>query len=64
MTKARENPLSGIEPNEVVQSYDSLGLADWNDFELLRAAASIVSEPKEEFSSFAMHAPLELLARF
>ncbi len=64
MTQTRENPLSGIEPSEVMRSYDSLGLADWSDFELLRAAASIVSEPKLEFSSFAMHAPLELLARF
>lgn len=64
MTQSQKNPLEGIEPDEVVHSYDSLGLADWSDLELLRKAAQIVSKPKQKFSSFAMHAPLELLARF
>ena len=64
MIETSQNPLQGIEPEDALSSYDSLGLADWSDLELLCREAQIVSKPKQEFSSFAMHAPLELLARF
>ena len=62
--KTHENPLSAIKPDEVIRSYDALSLENWSEFELFRAAAEIVSEPKLKFSSFALHAPLELLFRF
>lgn len=64
MMQSGDNPLSQVQPNEIARSYDSLELADWSDFELLRMAAGIVLQPTSEPSSFTMHAPLELLARF
>lgn len=61
----RENPLSGIDPGAVAESYASRGLAQLSDVELFHAAAAIIAQPKQEVkTSFELHAPLELLARF
>lgn len=60
--ETRRNPLSGLEPGEAIRAHDSLD--PLSDEELFRAAAEIIARPKQEFSSFRMHAPLELLARF
>lgn len=59
-----DNPLSGIAPHKVVQSYKSRHLADLSDRHLCAAATRIVAEPDENPSSFTLHAPLELMARF
>lgn len=46
------------------EEYDRLGLHDRSDDELLDLAASLVAEPRvAPADSFALHAPLELLAR-
>lgn len=60
--ETRRNPLSGLAPGEAITAHDSV--ARLSDSELLSAAAEIVARPKREFSSFRMHAPLELLGRF
>ena len=56
--------LSGMPPDRVVESYHSHKLEALSEAELFRAAAHIVSKPKLEFSSFRMHAPLEIMARY
>ncbi|MGH9762867.1 MAG: hypothetical protein ACREAC_18750, partial [Blastocatellia bacterium] len=54
-----------VEPNRLFEQYHSLGIAHWSDFDLLEKAAEIVSIPRvDDPSSFELHAPLELLARF
>lgn len=61
----RENPLSHIPPQTVTEAYVSRGLAQLSDVELFHATASIIAQPKCEVkTSFELHAPLELLARF
>src|SRR6266852_2858400 len=56
--------LSAMRPDQVVESYHSHGLAALSDPELFRAAAHIVSQPKLELTSFRLHAPLEIMARY
>ena len=64
MSHKGNNPLASIDPDEIVSAYDALGLEAWSDFDLFRAAAEVISEPSNKFSSFLLNAPLELLARF
>src|ERR1039457_914223 len=56
--------LSGMPPDQVVESYRSRKLEALSETELFRAAAHIVSQPKLELSSFRLHAPLEIMARY
>ncbi len=56
--------LSGIPPEGIVESYGSRRLEALSETELFRAAAHIVSQPKLELSSFSLHAPLEIMARY
>ncbi len=56
--------LSAMPPDRVVESYHSRKLAALSDLELFRAAAHIVSQPKLELTSFRLHAPLEIMARY
>jgi hypothetical protein len=56
--------LSGIPPDRVVESYYSRKLEALSETELFRAVAQIVSQPKPELSSFHLHAPLEIMARY
>jgi len=56
--------LSGIPPDRVVESYHSRKLEALSETELFRASAHIVSQPKLELSSFRLHAPLEIMARY
>ncbi len=56
--------LSGIALERVVEAYRTRELESINDRELFRAAASVVAKPKLALSSFTMHAPLEVMARY
>jgi hypothetical protein len=56
--------LSDIPPGRVAESYHSRRLEALSDADLFRAAAHIVSKPKLELSSFCLHAPLEIMARY
>ena len=56
--------LSGIPPDRIVESYCSRNLEALSDTELFREAAQIVSQAKIELSSFRLHAPLEIMARY
>ncbi len=56
--------FSGIGPERVVEAYGARELESFSDRELFRAAASIVAKPKLALSSFTMHAPLEVMARY
>jgi len=56
--------LSGIPSHHIAASYHSRGLAALSDSDLFGAAAQIVSQPKRELTSFRLHAPLEIMARY
>ena len=56
--------LSGIPTESVVDCYRSRKLEALTDTELFSASAQIVSQPKLELSSFHLHAPLEIMARY
>src|SRR5216684_5246282 len=56
--------LSGMPPDRVVESYHARKVEALSETELFRAAAHIVSQPKRELSSFRLHAPLEIMARY
>ena len=56
--------LLGTPPDRVAESYRSRKLEAVSETELFRAAAHIVSRPKLDPSSFRLHAPLEIMARY
>jgi hypothetical protein len=56
--------FAGIPPDRVAESYHSRKLQALSEMELFRAAAHIVSQPKRDLSSFRLHAPLEIMARY
>jgi len=56
--------LFGTPPDRVAESYHSRKLEALSETELFRAAAHIVSQPKLDLSSFRLHAPLEIMARY
>src|SRR5579863_2714091 len=56
--------LSIMPADRVVESYHSRKLEALSETQLFRAAAHIVSQPKLKLSSFRLHAPLEIMARF
>src|SRR6187399_1364710 len=57
--------LSGIDRKNLVDDYARRALDELDDADLCRQAAAIISNPPAKgFSSFSLHAPLELLARY
>lgn len=57
--------LTGIDPKNVVDEYARRGLDAVSDADLYREAAAIISKPQARgINSFALHAPLELMARY
>ena len=58
------NVLHGIDPSSVDAEYDKRGLERLSDVELVRSIAEIVSRPCKGLTSFTLHAPLELMARY
>jgi hypothetical protein len=61
-----EGDVRGINPAAVVEEYDRRKLARLSDRELADAVGDVVSDPlatEATVTSFALHAPLELLAR-
>jgi hypothetical protein len=63
--QANRHRLGGIDPGKLVDEYERRDLDGLGDAELCRQAAAIVSRPLlKGGSSFTLHAPLELLARY
>lgn len=57
--------LTGIDPQSIVDEYASRDLGNVSDGDLYRGVAAIISKPQAKgINSFALHAPLELMARF
>lgn len=57
--------LDGINPKNVVEEYKSRGLAAATDARIYREVGAIVSRPPQKgLTSFTLHAPLELMARY
>jgi hypothetical protein len=63
--KGASRGLEGLDPKNLVDEAKARNLDAVSDAELFRQAAAIVSRPPERgFSSFALHAPLEVMARY
>ena len=58
------NPLADIDPGELKHEYHRRGLDRLADFDLLAAAVDVVRIPRNRMTSFTLHAPLEILARY
>lgn len=57
--------LTGIDPDKIVEEYAGRNLESVTDADLYRSVAAIISKPQAKgINSFALHAPLELMARF
>lgn len=57
--------LHGIDPRRVVEEFAARDLDSMTDTDLYRQAAVIVSKPPAQgLTSFTLHAPLELMARY
>ena len=62
---AKRYRLHGIDPKDLVAEYQRRGLDELSDAELCQEAAALIAPPPAEGgSSFTLHAPLELLARY
>lgn len=62
---AKRHRLHGIDPDDLVAEYRRRGLDELSDAELCQQAAAMISPPPAKGgSSFTLHAPLELLARY
>lgn len=53
-----------IDPRKIPQEYATRGLARASDADLYRGVADVVSRPGQGLTSFTLHAPLELPARY
>ncbi len=59
-----DDQLHELDPDEIVEAYDRLGLAEVSDAELLDRCAAVVARGHDGVpDSFLLHAPLELIAR-
>ena len=57
--------VEGIDPKNVFNEYERRGLSKFSDAELYQQAAKIISTPPSQGqTSFTLHAPLELMARY
>ena len=57
--------IVGIDPKNVVDGYKARDLAALSDAGLYRAACAIVARPpRQGMTSFTLHAPLEVMARY
>lgn len=63
MENRYKNNLLGISPSDLTREIRVRRLEELDDFSLMSSAAEIIAVPRKEFSSFGMHAPLELQAR-
>lgn len=64
ITAATPSGLDALDPTEVVDRWEAIGLDRLSDDRLLDLAAEVVATPLDQPpSSFTLHAPLELLAR-
>ena len=67
LTPAFDNPLRGVAVDQVVDEYQRRNLSELSDERLVQAVAGIIGVPRKELPaerySFALHAPLELMAR-
>jgi hypothetical protein len=54
----------GIPPERVAAVYRERRLGEVSDLELFRACVPLLAEPKREATSFTLHAPLEVMARY
>lgn len=56
--------VRSISVDNVLASYDRLGIDNWSDQRLIAAVSNVIAEPREgPADSFVLHAPLELVAR-
>jgi hypothetical protein len=58
------NRVASIDPTNAVNQYRSRGLEQLSDASLYRAVVGIVSKPARGVTSFTLHAPLEVMARY
>ncbi|MEM9597089.1 MAG: hypothetical protein AAGD06_22645, partial [Acidobacteriota bacterium] len=58
-----DGSLRDLDPKNVYDAYRARGLDRWGDRELAQGVAGIVSKPGKTWTSFTLHAPLEILAR-
>ena len=58
------NPLADIGPGELEHEYHRRGLDRLTDFDLLATVVDVVRIPRDRMTSFTLHAPLEVLARY
>ena len=64
MNTTTHNPLDQLDPEDLTGAWTARGLDRMTDAELLDAACQLLSTPRDEAAdSFALHAPLELMAR-
>ena len=57
--------ISSIDPNEVVDEYKDRALGELSDAEIFDQVCAIVARPRVRgLSSFTLHAPLEVMARY
>ena len=63
--KPQPGALAGLDPDKLVDQVKARNLTALSDSELYRAIAAIVSAPSAEgLTSFTLHAPLEVMARY
>jgi hypothetical protein len=58
------NPILELDPDSVAGGARATGLDEASDLQLLAWAAEIVAVPRRDVTSFVLHAPLELIARY
>lgn len=64
MNTTAQNPLEALDPGDVISAWTTRGLHEMTDADLLRSACGQLSMRwAGEATSFALHAPLELMAR-
>ncbi len=60
-----EGAIAGIDPKNVYDEYERRGLSKVSDADLYHQAANIISKPpRQGQTSFTLHAPLEVMARY
>lgn len=63
-TKDQKGIVAGIDPKNVVDAYHARELDGITDAELYRQVTQLVATPRRRGTSFSIHAPLEVMARY